>query len=95
MLEVRHIIVLNTNKKTRPGYLCFHFKSVTICKCEFREFIKSLTKSTNSPTFMPRRKSDVDKIVLNNSKATKELKWLPQVNIEDGIARTVDYLKNN
>ena len=62
---------------------------------EIFTLIKSLTKSTNNPVFMPRRKSDVDKIVLNNAKALKELKWIPKVSLEDGIASTVDYLNEN
>jgi len=62
---------------------------------EIFNIIKSLTKSTNNPVFMPRRKSDVDKIVLNNLKATKELKWMPKVSLEDGIANTINYLKMN
>ena len=62
---------------------------------EIFNIIKSLTKSTNNPDFLPRRKSDVDKIVLNNAKALKELKWIPKVGLEDGIANTIKYLKMN
>ena len=54
--------------------------------------IKTLTKSTNEPIYMPSRKSDVDKIILDNTKALNDLKWEPKVSIENGISSTINYL---
>ena len=54
--------------------------------------IKTLTKSTNEPLYMPSRKSDVDKIILDNTKALNDLKWEPKVSIENGISNTINYL---
>ena len=85
--------LLATNAPNKSIYNISANKATSVI--EIFTMIKSLTKSTNTPVFMPRRKSDVDKIVLNNSKATKELKWMPKVSLEDGIANTINYLKMN
>lgn len=54
--------------------------------------IKKITKSSNNPIFMPSRKSDVNKIILDNTKAINELKWKPKITIENGISNTINYL---
>ena len=41
---------------------------------------------------MPSRKSDVNKIILDNTKAINELKWKPKITIENGISNTINYL---
>jgi dTDP-glucose 4,6-dehydratase len=41
------------------------------------------------------RPFDVGKLICDNSKAEKILKWRPMISLDDGLKRTIDWVKNN
>ena len=46
------------------------------------------------PQFGPARKGDVYRIALDNSRAAEQLGWRPQITLEEGLQRTVDYFRD-
>jgi UDP-glucose 4-epimerase len=52
-----------------------------------------LTGYELAPNTGPRRKGDVYRIVLDNSRARRELGWEPRVGLEEGLSLTVDYFR--
>ncbi len=52
-----------------------------------------LTDYTSSPKHGPRRKGDVYRIALDNSRARRDLGWEPRVDLEEGLSLTVDYFR--
>jgi UDP-glucose 4-epimerase len=52
-----------------------------------------LTDYKSAPNHGPRRKGDVYRIALDNSKARRDLQWEPQVSLEEGLSLTVDYFR--
>ncbi len=49
----------------------------------------------HEPVHRPRRAGEVLKIALDSSRAAKELGWEPQVPLEEGLRRTVDYIRES
>ena len=41
----------------------------------------------------PRRKGDVYRIALDNTRARQELGWEPRISLEEGLSLTVDYFR--
>jgi UDP-glucose 4-epimerase len=52
-----------------------------------------LTDYEQLPSYGPRRKGDVYRIALDNTRAQRELGWEPQVTLEEGLSLTVDYFR--
>jgi UDP-glucose 4-epimerase len=52
-----------------------------------------LTGYRLAPNTGPRRKGDVYRIALDNSRAQRELGWMPRVELEEGLSLTVDYFR--
>jgi UDP-glucose 4-epimerase len=52
-----------------------------------------LTDYKLAPNHGPRRKGDVYRIALDNSRAQRELGWEPRVNLEEGLTLTIDYFR--
>jgi UDP-glucose 4-epimerase len=52
-----------------------------------------LTDYRLAPNHGPRRKGDVYRIALDNSRAQRELGWQPRVNLEEGLSLTIDYFR--
>ncbi|HEX3509128.1 MAG TPA: NAD-dependent epimerase/dehydratase family protein [Candidatus Dormibacteraeota bacterium] len=52
-----------------------------------------LTDYKSAPNHGPRRKGDVYRIALANTKARRDLGWEPQVSLEEGLSLTVDYFR--
>jgi len=48
---------------------------------------------TEAATHGPDRPGDINRISLDPSKAKRELGWVPQVSLEDGLKMTVDWFK--
>ena len=46
------------------------------------------------PQFGAARKGDVYRIALDNSRAADQLGWRPQITLEEGLQRTVDYFRD-
>ena len=53
-----------------------------------------LTEYKLEPRFGPARKGDVYRIALDNQRAADELGWRPQITLEEGLQRTVDYFRD-
>src|SRR5882762_3023432 len=58
------------------------------------EFVGKATGYSNSPQYAPVRSGEVDHIALNAGRAEAISGWVPKVSIEDGIMRTVEFIKN-
>ncbi len=52
-----------------------------------------LTDYKQLPPHGPRRKGDVYRIALDNTRARRELGWQPAVSLEEGLSSTVDYFR--
>jgi len=52
-----------------------------------------LTDYKITPNHGPRRKGDVYRIALNNTRARRDLGWEPRVSLEEGLSLTVDYFR--
>lgn len=57
--------------------------------------IANITGYKLKPTYMPKRSGELFKNFLNISKATKALGWKPQVSIQTGLKKTVEYFIKN
>ena len=52
-----------------------------------------LTEYKQEPRFGPPRKGDVYRIALDNTAAAEGLGWRPAIQLEEGLALTVDYFR--
>jgi UDP-glucose 4-epimerase len=52
-----------------------------------------LTDYKMAPNIGPRRKGDVYRIALDNTRARRDLGWEPRVSLEEGLSLTVDYFR--
>jgi len=52
-----------------------------------------LTEYRHEPRFGPPRKGDVYRIALDNTRAAEQLRWRPQILLEEGLRLTVDYFR--
>jgi UDP-glucose 4-epimerase len=50
--------------------------------------------AADDPEFHPPRLGDLKRSCLDIGSAEKVLGWRPQVSLEDGVARTVDYFRH-
>lgn len=55
---------------------------------------KQLILETESQRLRP-QKSEVDRLCANAAKAAKLFEWKTQISLEEGLLRTIDWLKNN
>ena len=55
--------------------------------------IKSQFKSEINPIYKPAREGELNRSVLNNAKAKKELDWKPEYNLDDGMKQVFNWLK--
>jgi dTDP-glucose 4,6-dehydratase len=62
---------------------------------ELANKIKSLTNSTSKTIFNPLPVDDPKVRMPDISKAKKILKWEPKVNLEEGLAKTISWFKDN
>jgi len=46
------------------------------------------------PIYLPERNSDIQKSVLDNRKACRELNWQPQYQLTEGLSETIKYYSN-
>ena len=57
------------------------------------EILQEFTEFDQEPDYRPRRTGEVLQIALDSTRAEKELKWTPEVSLEDGLRRSVEYVK--
>jgi len=62
---------------------------------ELFKMLKSITGYSDEPEYAPPRKGDVRKSILDCSKAKEILGWEPEVSLEEGLRRTVEYFKTS
>jgi len=62
---------------------------------ELFRMLKDMIGYTDEPVYAPPRKGDVRKSVLDFSKAKEVLGWEPEVSLEEGLRRTVEYFKTS
>jgi UDP-glucose 4-epimerase len=57
------------------------------------ETLAELTEFQKMPTHGPAKKGEVCKIFLNSDRARKELGWLPEVSLRQGLASTLEFFR--
>jgi UDP-glucose 4-epimerase len=57
------------------------------------EKLKEIIKTASDPHYGPDKPGEVNKIYLDSTKAQKELGWEPEVSLEDGLRKTVEYFR--
>ena len=51
-------------------------------------------KSEINPIYKPAREGELNRSVLNNTKAKKELNWKPEYSLDDGMKQVFNWLRN-
>jgi UDP-glucuronate decarboxylase len=59
----------------------------------FANKIKDLTKSTSEIKFLPKNQDDPSQRKPDISTASREIKWSPQVSVEQGLTETIAYFQ--
>ena len=74
-----------------------HFLNIgTGIETSVNDLVKSMKSQFNSeinPIYKPARKGELNRSVLNNTKAKKELDWKPEYNLDDGMKQVFNWLK--
>ena len=94
MMHVGDVATANLASLERGSGGTFHISTgiATTINDLFRK-LALLTGYRLDPVFGPARKGDVYRIALDNERARQGLDWEPQVNLEEGLSRTVDYFR--
>lgn len=95
MLHVADVAVANIHALYRGAGGTFHISTgipVTINQL-FRK-LAILTDYKLEPNFGPRRKGDVFRIALDNTRARNDLGWEPKIQLEEGLSQTVEYFRH-
>ena len=58
-------------------------------------FLKKITNYQKEPIYAPPRLGETFKIFLDATKAKKHLGWSQTIDLEEGLKRTVDFIRNN
>lgn len=59
------------------------------------QHLQQLTGSSDEPVYEDARLGDIRHVVLDSSKARRELGWSPKVGLADGLRKTVEYMKTS
>tara|TARA_B100002052_G_scaffold150492_1_gene137396 strand:+ start:658 stop:1581 length:924 start_codon:yes stop_codon:yes gene_type:complete len=74
-----------------------HFLNIgTGVETSVNDLINSMKSQFNSeinPIYKPAREGELNRSVLNSSKAKKELDWKPEYNLDDGMKQVLNWLK--
>ncbi len=74
-----------------------HFLNIgTGVETSVNDLANSMKMQFNSeikPLYEPARKGELNRSVLNNTKAKKELDWKPEYNLDDGMKQVFNWLK--
>ncbi len=95
MLHVADVAAANIHALYRGAGGTYHVSTgipVTI-----NELFRKLTILTDyklEPNFGPRRKGDVFRIALDNTRARNDLDWEPKIDLEEGLSQTVEYFRH-
>lgn len=59
------------------------------------QMLKELTQYNKNPNYAKERKGDIRTSILSYEKAKRELDWHPEVRLEEGLKKTVEWFKEN
>ena len=94
MLHVGDAATANLAALERGAGGIFHISTgVPVTINDLYRKLAILTGYKQTPNHGPRRKGDVYRIALDNSRARRDLGWEPRVNLEEGLSLTVDYFR--
>jgi UDP-glucose 4-epimerase len=94
MLHVGDAATANLAALERGDGEIFHISTgVPVSVNDLFRKLALLTDYRLPPTTGPKRKGDVYRIALDNSRARRGLGWEPRVSLEEGLSLTVDYFR--
>lgn len=94
MLYVADIAVANIAALHLGAGGTYHISTgIPVTVKELFRKLAILTDYKLEPNFGPRRKGDVFRIALDNTRAKEELGWQPKLTLEEGLAHTVAYFR--
>ena len=94
MLHVADVAVANIHALYRGGRGTYHISTgIPVTINELFRKLAILTDYRLEPNFGPRRQGDVFRIALDNSRAHNDLDWDPKIELEEGLAQTVEYFR--
>jgi len=94
MLHVGDAATANLAALERGDGEIFHISTgVPVSVNDLFRKLAILTDYKMAPNAGPRRKGDVFRIALDNTRARRGLGWEPRVSLEEGLSLTVDYFR--
>jgi UDP-glucose 4-epimerase len=94
MLHVGDAATANLAALERGDGEIFHISTgVPVSVNDLFRKLAILTDYKMEPNVGPRRKGDVFRIALDNTRARRDLGWEPRVSLEEGLSLTVDYFR--
>jgi UDP-glucose 4-epimerase len=96
LLASQKIESLNERKPSSPDDLAYNVgtgkgSSVNL----LYQLLAEITGFKVQPIYAPERKGEIRRIFLNTDKAKKELDWHPQLNLREGLEKTVGWFREN
>jgi UDP-glucose 4-epimerase len=68
---------------------------VPVSDFQIFELVREATGYSGTPQYAPVRKGEVEHIALDAARARRIAGWVPQVSLQDGITRTVDFIRES
>lgn len=94
MLYVGDVAMANLAALDRGANGTYHVSSgYAVTVNDMYRKLALLTDYSQPPQHGPRRRGDVYRIALDNSRAQRDLGWQPAVQLEEGLASTVEYFR--
>jgi UDP-glucose 4-epimerase len=94
MLHIGDVATANLAALERGDGEIFHISTgVPVSVNDLFRKLALLTDYKLAPNTGPKRKGDVYRIALDNSRARRGLGWEPRVSLEEGLSLTVDYFR--
>jgi UDP-glucose 4-epimerase len=94
MLHVGDVATANIAALERGAGGTYHVSTgVGVTVNELYRKLSILTDYKLQPAHGPRRKGDVYRIYLDNTRARNDLRWEPRISLEEGLTLTVDYFR--
>ncbi len=95
MLHVADVAIANIAALHRGAGGTYHISTgIPVTINELFRKLAILTDYKLEPNFGPRRKGDVFRIALDNTRARNDLGWEPSLDLEEGLSLTVDYFRS-
>ena len=94
MIHVADVATANLAALERGDGGTFHVSTaIPVTVNDLFRKLAILTEYRQEPRFGPPRKGDVYRIALDNAAAAEGLGWRPAIQLEEGLALTVDYFR--